>query len=213
MILDELREMLEGRYSKRETEIFIERLREVMSKEYEHIDETVREYESTNFRLDISKRTADTLIAIFKPPPPPADPFDSVYLKVRVGGNTFYFKPGDRINMANFTVPDDHEDVPFSVAPVTGAKDQEGADIPADGITTTPAASDNDAAVSIVDDGAGGQALHFGAPGVAHVAVDSSYQGNVVKHSEATILVTTGTLDPASITGGDLTIPGLTPDA
>jgi len=159
-----------------------------------------------------------------KPPTPPSDPFDNVFLKVRVGGNTFYFKLGDRINMANFTVADDHVDVPFSVAPVTGAKDVEGEDIPADGITTTPAASDNEAAVSIVDVPEStnpdtgevtpaGKALHFGAPGVAHVAVDSSYQGNVIKHSEATILVTTGTLDPNSVQGGDLVIPGLTPDA
>jgi hypothetical protein len=157
---------------------------------------------------------SDTIIDLLKTPQQPSvDPFDNVFLKVRVGGNTFYFKPGDRINMANFTVADDHEDVPFSVAPVTGAKDVEGSDIPADGITTTPATSDNDAAVSIVDDGAGNKSLHFGAPGVAHVSVDSSYQGNVIKHSEATILVTTGTLDPASVQGGDLTIPGLTPDA
>jgi len=154
-----------------------------------------------------------TIIGLLKSPPKPVDPFDNVFLKVRIGGNTFYFKVGDRINMANFTVADDHADVPFSVAPVTGAKDVEGADIPADGITTTPAASDNEAAVSIVDDGAGNTSLHFGAPGVAHVSVDSSYQGNIVKHSEATILVTTGTIDQSSIQGGDLVIPDLTPDA
>lgn len=165
---------------------------------------------SINFKLtvDLSDRVFNLLSQLIPSP----DPFDNVFLKVRIGGNVLYFKPGDKITMS-YTVADDHQDEPFSVAPVTGAKDAEGNDIPADGFTTTDPTSDNEAAVSIVDDGAGGKALHFGAPGTAHVGIDTSYQGQLVKHSEAAITVTTGAIDAATIQGGDLVIPGLTPDA
>lgn len=209
IVLDELKAMFL---------MFIERLKEVMGNGEEfsghhdrHIDEIIREYERINLTFEIGELLAETLITIFKPPPPPVDPFDSVFLKVRVGGNTFYFKPGD-LTMS-YTVKDDRPDDPFSVSPVTGAKDAEGADITADQFTVTDPVSDNEAAVSIVDDGAGGKALHYGAPGTAHVSVDTSYQGELVKHSEAAITVTTGALDPNSVQGGDLVIPGLTPDA
>lgn len=140
--------------------------------------------------------------------------FQDVWIIARFGGIELKYKLGDDIAM-NFTVKDDHQDEPFSVAPVTGAKDVEGNDIPADGFTVSDAVSDNEAAASIVDDGTGtgGKAVHFGGPGVANVSSDVSYQGEVVKHNTASFTVTSGAIDPASIVGGDLVIPGLTPDA
>lgn len=141
----------------------------------------------------------------------PICPIPDVWLEARFGGMVLKFKLGDEIEMS-YTVRDDHQDEPFSIAPVTGANDAEGNPIPADGFTQTDAVSDNISAVSIVDDGAGGKALHFEGPGTAHVGSDTLYQGLVVKHTEATFTVTTGAVDPASIVGGDLTVPGLTPD-
>lgn len=208
-LLDRVRAMLLIAWSHKDTDATIEELREVMAgvKRHHH-DET----EHIKLTLEIGELAAETLKEILIPPPAPVDPFDKVFLKARVGGMTLYFKPGEDFQMS-YTVKDDHQDEPFSIAPVTGAKDAEGNDIPATDFTTSPAVSDNPDAVSIVDDGSGGQALHFGGPGTAHVSVDTSYQGELVKHSEAAITVTTGTLDPNSVQGGDLVIPGLTPDA
>lgn len=142
------------------------------------------------------------------------DPFADVWIRARFGGIEVRYRLGDDVKIM-YTVSNDHPDEPFSVAPVTGAKDKEGEDIPAEGFTTTDPVSDNEASVSVIDDPdvEGGKKLHFGSSGSAHVAVETFYRGLLVKRSEGSFTVTTGEIDPNTVQGGDLVIPGLTPDA
>jgi hypothetical protein len=150
---------------------------------------------------------------IFGPEKLTHDPFDNVWIRTRFGGMELKFRIGDDVQLM-FTVADDHEDVPFSVEPVTGGNDAEGRPIDAADFKTTDVESDNEDAVSVIDDPnvEGGKAFHFGAPGTAHAGYDLTYKGELVKRYEASFTVTTGVLDPASIVGGGITVPGLTED-
>lgn len=145
--------------------------------------------------------------------PPVRCKIPNVRMKLRFGGAEIFFNLEDSL-VANFHVTNDHQDEPFSVSPITGAKDAEGEVIGPEEFTQTPVVTDNETAVSIIDDpnNPGGKALHFGTSGTAHVSTDTLYRGEVVRHTESTITVTTGAIDPNSIQGGDFLIPGLTPD-
>lgn len=191
------------------------------SKQYKEIlrkieRDVVRVHELVYKIRGAAERIEITVNAIFElvrtQPVPPSDPFDNLFILARFGGQVLKFKYSEE-NMADFTVKDDHQDEPFSLEPVTGAKDLEGQDIAADQFTITDPVSSNEAVVSIVGVEGGGHAVHFGGPGLASVTSNVSYNGNVVKQIKHNFTVTTGEVDPASLVGGDIAFPGLTPDA
>ena len=143
------------------------------------------------------------------------DPLKDIWIVTRYGGIEIKSRLGETI-MAQFTVPDDHQDEPFSIDPITAAADMEGNSI-LDQLVTSEVASDNTAAVSLVDvdngDGTTTKKVHIEGPGVAHVGNTVFYQGAVIQNNEVTFVVTTGAFDPASVQGGGISFPGLTPDA
>lgn len=108
-----------------------------------------------------------------------------------------------------FTLPDDHDDVRFSVSPVT-ATDSENHPV----ALTELLESDNDDVVSFLfDEGSSSSnpragAAHIGAPGIANInytATDG--QGNIVLSKGAQFTITTGAV--AGTAGGDLVFEGI----
>lgn len=114
-----------------------------------------------------------------------------------------------------FTVKDDHPNVPYSFAPIAGAKDAEGSPIPSTDFSQSDFVSDNPAAVDVVDGENGrevkiGSPNEDGSPALGNLVSEISYQGKVVKQIVANFTVTHG--DPLTIEGGGATFEGLTED-
>lgn len=109
-----------------------------------------------------------------------------------------------------FTVPDDQANQPYSISPVT-ATDKEGNALS----VVTEFISDNPDVVAINGDANGGE-LVFGKPGVASLVYKATAKSGkkelIVKTAGAQFTVTTGEIDPASVGGGELSLPGLTED-
>lgn len=137
-----------------------------------------------------------------------------VFTTARFGGMSIKFRLGEKLEM-HFTVPADHEDVPFSIDPITAAQDSEGNQFSAEDLAQfnipEPTSSNPDV-VSIIDDGNGGRAAHFGIPGAALLTSQPTYRGeNFGDPITAEFLVPTGA--PVSIEGGGLHFGDLQPDA
>lgn len=109
-----------------------------------------------------------------------------------------------------FTVPDDQPNQPYTITPVT-ATDKEGNALS----VVTEFVSDNPDVVAINGDANGGE-LVFGKPGVASLVYKATAKSGkkelIVKTAGAQFTVTTGEIDPASVGGGELALPGLTED-
>lgn len=104
-----------------------------------------------------------------------------------------------------YIVKDDNPEVGFELS--YEAFDAEGNEVPEDTLVVE-VTSDNEAAVSVVQDGNGGT-ISFGSPGLANLnAVVSDASGKMLGSFGAQFTVTVG--DPASISGGELTFDGLT---
>ncbi len=107
-----------------------------------------------------------------------------------------------------FIVKDDNPDVRYELSP-TVVKDAEGNVIPG-AVATVEVTSTDPAVVQVTPDAdpSTGGTLHFGNPGVASLNAQASFGGLVLASKGAQFTVTVG--DPASIAGGDISIPGLT---
>lgn len=104
----------------------------------------------------------------------------------------------------SYTVPRDHQDEPFSLAPITAA-DSEG---PVDVVFTERVESSNVDVVSIVGD-APSQSFHFGTFGGATVNRIVTFNGADFIVASLVFNVTPGAV---TFSGGGIDVAGLTPD-
>lgn len=107
-----------------------------------------------------------------------------------------------------FTLPNDHPDVPYSIAPIQ-LFDAEGEQITSG--YTEEFVTGNDGSVAILpndpnDIHAG--VLKIGASGLASLNYTVMYQGRIVHSQGAQFTITTGAF--GSVTGGTLTFEGIT---
>lgn len=119
---------------------------------------------------------------------------------------------GDKMT---FTIPNDTADAPYSITPLTGATDAEG-----EPVTVTEKLTSSDPTVVKIIPGPDGDihngSLSFGKSGACSVDYVASYKVGrndvVLKQSDATFILTTGNIQPGSVSGGDFSVPSLTPD-
>lgn len=103
----------------------------------------------------------------------------------------------------SYTVPRDHPDEPYTLSPIIVA-DSEGE---VTGVDFTERLESSDDTIVSIDAVAG--TFHFGTFGGATINRIVTYQGNDFIVSSVVFNVTPGAL---TFSGGDITVPGLTPD-
>lgn len=118
-----------------------------------------------------------------------------------------------------FVLPDDQPDVSGSISAidVSGAKDKEGNAV-AVTVTELFVTSNADAVAIIFADGSSESnprsfTLKIGSPGSANLnysAVNAADPAMVFKAGGGQFTITTGTVDPSTVSGGDLVLTGIT---
>lgn len=110
-----------------------------------------------------------------------------------------------------YIVKDDQPDVPGSISPIV-AQDAEGHDVDPGEVEEQFVTDDAGAVAILFDDPSSVRnwTLHFGAPGLANLNYTATRKsdGAILKSSGKQFTVTTG--DIVAVTGGDISIPGLT---
>ncbi len=122
-----------------------------------------------------------------------------VRITIIVSGQSIHIPGLKQGEDMSYTVPRDHQDEPFTLDPIS-CTDSEG-----DVAFTETLASDNESVVSIV-----GTSFHFGTFGGANITrkVAVANQGEFIV-ATAVFNVTPGGV---TVSGGGITVPGLTPD-
>jgi hypothetical protein len=127
------------------------------------------------------------------------------HITVVACGHTISFPNLDQGDQSMFTLPRDHQDEPYTLAPVT-VGDSEGA---VAGTITEEFVSSDPAVVGINATDAASGTVTFGTNGVADLRRNVSLDGLIVFSEAVSFTITPGQI---IATGGGISFPGLTED-